>query len=413
MIFRKAVLLAKENKLTGRVILTQPTSMYAISIFISSSFLVTMLYLSQFQYARKETVRGYLLPQSGVIKVYADRAGILAELFVSEDVQINQGDALAKILNRRDLANGTELSSALSKEIRIQIKALKKEMAITHTVFDADEKRIQHQLFKLKQNKQAIVNTRLTNQRRRHLKEELYFKNRTLHQEGFISSTQLSLIEEEYLQALENSDALEREMTNIDIEINKLELDKLTIPQQRDLKSTTTHRQLSELKSQLVTQKNQLEYIKVAPSSGFVTAIQSTAGDQLTPNSPLLSILPTNSSLEAQLLLPTHSAGFIQVGDEVHLRFDAFPYQKFGFTKGKVIKIDKSLILPGERALPIEVNEAVYRVRVQLNSQAIMAYGKAFPFKVGMLTEADIILEKRTLLQWLLEPIYATKGQLE
>ncbi|WP_232280844.1 HlyD family secretion protein [Vibrio sp. 16] len=387
--------------------------MYAISLVISSLLLIAILYLSQFQYARKETVRGYLLPKSGVIKVYVDRAGILAELFVSEEGPIHQGEPLAKIRNRRDLADGTELSSALSNEIKIQIQALKKEMTLAHAVFDADEKRIRQQLYTLNKSKQAIIKTRQTNQRRLKLREEIYVKNRALHQEGFLSSTQLSLIEEAYLQTLEDSEFLEREITNIDIEINNLELEKLIIPQQRELKVTTTHRQLSELKSQLATQDNQLEYIKVAPSSGFVTAIQSTSGEHVTPNSPLLSIVPENTSLEAQLLLPTRSAGFIQLNDEVHLRFDAFPYQKFGFTKGEVINIDQSLILPGEKTLPIEVNEAVYRVRVRLNSQAVMAYGKAFPLKVGMLAEADIILEKRTLLQWLLDPIYAIRGQLK
>jgi membrane fusion protein len=55
----------------------------------------------------------------------------------------------------------------------------------------------------------------------------------------------------------------------------------------------------------------------------------------------------------------------------------------------------------------------MYRVRASLSKQSISAYGKSFPLKVGMLADADIILEKRSLFEWLLDPLYAVKGTME
>jgi membrane fusion protein len=126
----------------------------------------------------------------------------------------------------------------------------------------------------------------------------------------------------------------------------------------------------------------------------------------------LLHILPEGSELIAELLLPTRSAGFIQLGNSTRLRFDAFPYQRFGFIKSEIIRIDQALISPNEIQLPISLQEPVYRLRAKLNQQQMRAFGKAFDLKSGMLFEADIMLEQRTLIEWLLEPIYSLRGRV-
>ncbi|MBT2980035.1 HlyD family efflux transporter periplasmic adaptor subunit, partial [Vibrio anguillarum] len=98
------------------------------------------------------------------------------------------------------------------------------------------------------------------------------------------------------------------------------------------------------------------------PESGVITAIQPIEGSKVDVNTPLLSILPIDSPLEIELLLPTRSAGFIEIGNKVNVRFDAFPYQKFGFITGVISNIDKVVVLPSEKVLPIQLDEAMYRV---------------------------------------------------
>ncbi|WP_333608686.1 HlyD family efflux transporter periplasmic adaptor subunit, partial [Arsukibacterium sp.] len=53
---------------------------------------------------------------------------------------------------------------------------------------------------------------------------------------------------------------------------------------------------------------------------------------------PLLTIMPDNAQLQAILLVPTRAYGFVQPGQRTRLRFDAFPYQRFGLYEGEVIK---------------------------------------------------------------------------
>ena len=94
------------------------------------------------------------------------------------------------------------------------------------------------------------------------------------------------------------------------------------------------------------------------------------------------------------------------------MRFDAFPYQRFGFIESTIVRIDKALITPNEVQLPVTLNEPVYRLRATLQKQTMNAFGKQLELKSGMLFEADIMLEKRSLIDWLLEPIYSLKGRI-
>ena len=74
--------------------------------------------------------------------------------------------------------------------------------------------------------------------------------------------------------------------------------------------------------------------------------------------------------------------------------------------------MDRALITPNEVKLPITLQEPVYRLRAQLDTQFAQAFGKDFNLKSGMLFEADIMLEQRTLIKWLLEPLYSLKGRV-
>ena len=105
-------------------------------------------------------------------------------------------------------------------------------------------------------------------------------------------------------------------------------------------------------------------------------------------------------------------AGNVKKGQVSRLRFDAFPYQRFGFVESQIVRIDRALITPNEIQLPIALKEPVYRLRAKLSKQQMHAYGTTFELKSGMLLEADIMLEKRSLIEWILEPIYSLKGRI-
>ncbi|GAD31392.1 toxin secretion, membrane fusion protein [Photobacterium leiognathi lrivu.4.1] len=410
--FRNEVLEAKKQRLFGTVIVTQPMSIYAISLTCFIVFILIFIYLSQASYSRKETVNGYLTPEKGLVKVFSNRMGVIANIYVVEGEVIEQGKEIVKIKNSQSLTTGIELSTALSYELSLQIGYLEKELNTVVKVNEKELSRIKRQITQLNKSILALNNAKETNKKKIRLKENQLNNNQKLLQKGHISQSQIDLVTEQYLDSLEANDRLDREIANVNAEISTLRSEYISLPEQLTLKQIVINRQLSELKAQVTELDNQYEFTQKAPESGIVTAIQPSIGTRVDPNTPLLSIIPVDSPLEIELLLPTRSAGFVQIKDKINIRFDAFPYQKFGIVVGEISNIDKALILPTDRQLPIKFDEAMYRVRAKLHKQSVQAYGKEFPLKVGMIAEVDIILEKRSLLEWLLDPIYAVKGTL-
>ncbi len=171
-------------------------------------------------------------------------------------------------------------------------------------------------------------------------------------------------------------------------------------------------RNLSLVMQELATYESRRTYVISAPEDGIATALLAERGQAVNPTQPLASLLPLEATLEAHLLVPSRSIGLLSASQPVFIRQEAFPYQKFGSQSGHIVEISKTLILPGETALPVQLQEPAYRVTVRLDAQSIKAYGKDFPLQAGMLLDADIWLDRRKLYEWLLDPIYAVLGRV-
>jgi membrane fusion protein len=100
----------------------------------------------------------------------------------------------------------------------------------------------------------------------------------------------------------------------------------------------------------------------------------------------------------------------------VLVRYQAFPYQKFGQYRGVVREISSSALQPSEITLPLARDPAstdpLYRIRVSLDSQMVQAYGRREPLKSGMQLEASLVLEHRKLYEWVIEPLISVTGRL-
>jgi len=118
------------------------------------------------------------------------------------------------------------------------------------------------------------------------------------------------------------------------------------------------------------------------------------------------------------MYVPSHAVGFIKPGMTAMLRYRAFPYQKFGQHPARVREIATTSVRPEElptsaAAMPgAAQSEPVYRIRLELDQQTVMAYGAAMPLRSGMLVDANVMLERRKLYEWVLEPLFSISGRL-
>lgn len=83
------------------------------------------------------------------------------------------------------------------------------------------------------------------------------------------------------------------------------------------------------------------EQIIRAGRSGYIAIPNVEVGQQVDPSKLLLSIVPERTELYAHLYIPSSAAGFIKPKDKVVLRYQAYPYQKFGLASGSVVSVAK------------------------------------------------------------------------
>jgi membrane fusion protein len=113
--------------------------------------------------------------------------------------------------------------------------------------------------------------------------------------------------------------------------------------------------------------------------------------------------------LQAELFFPARAFGFISAGQQVRILYDAFPYQKFGAYRGSVTNVSHTILTGSETIGPITLKEPAYRVTVALDRPDIDAYGHKMPLQPDMLLKADVILEQRSLMKWLFDPVFSTR----
>ena len=230
--------------------------------------------------------------------------------------------------------------------------------------------------------------------------------------ERFVSDVALQEKQDELISQRNQLAQLKRSITSLNRELSSARVELSTSGLKRDNNTSAIERQISELEQQLTETDARRSIVLTAPADGTVTTILVELGQTANPNTPLLSILPAGAELQAQLLVPTRAAGFIKPTQQVSLRYQAFPYQRFGHHLGEVVEIGRTVIQPNESSLPLSIQESVYRVTVRLPQQKVHAYGQAMPLQAGMVLDADIHMDRRRLIEWVFDPLLSITGRI-
>ena len=411
-LFRLAAVKQQANRLEGEVIIAQPLSTSLLTASLVLMVIAMLSFLAGSDFNRKATVSGYLQPDIGLAKVHASRPGIISELFIEDGASVNAGQPLVRLTIPEYLAEGSSLVDSLRLSLQQQQLLLiqRREQLLMHyqqQQQELTERLAYHQsvVSELKQQSTLL-------QQRWQLQQQRFAKLSKLKEQGVISKVDWQLQQENLLQLEQQIAEQNASKQNQLAAMAQLagQLQRLPSEQQQQLALLDSESSRLEQQQLELQARNQL--LITAPVSGRVTNLIAEPGQNIHSSQPLLTILPVNAQLQAILLVPTRAYGFVSPGQRTRLRFDAFPYQRFGLYEGEVLKTGQAIILPNEVDMPIAIQEPVYRVAVALDAQEIRAYGTAFPLQSGMLLSADIVLEQRSLLSWLLEPILSLKGRL-
>jgi HlyD family secretion protein len=142
-----------------------------------------------------------------------------------------------------------------------------------------------------------------------------------------------------------------------------------------------------------------------APAAGVVKDLAThTPGTVVQPGTVLMTLVPLEEPLHAEVWVRNEDAGFVRPGQEVKLKFAAYPFQKYGLARGRVLQVSADAT-EAEGAAPGLLS---YRAVVALDSQSVAVEGKPQRLAPGMQVAAEINLGERTVLEYLLSPVQKT-----
>ena len=154
-----------------------------------------------------------------------------------------------------------------------------------------------------------------------------------------------------------------------------------------------------------------------APQAGIVKELATTTvGAVVQPGTVLLSLVPANEPLLAEVSVQNQDIGFVRVGQPVRLKMATYPFQKYGMVEGvvKTVIADSKAETQGNSASgssnsTTTTNSAAqvmpFKAVIQLKDQQLNVRGGRFPLAAGMQLSAEIIEDRRTVLEYLLSPV--------
>jgi len=408
-LFRQHALDARRGSWLGRIRLAQPVRFWVLSIFASLAALAIVVFLVVGSYARRTHVNGQLVPVQGMATVLAPVTGVVTRVDIPEGGRVKAGQTLALVsVPRATVAAGNTLA-ALDARLQHRADGLRAGHAAQQEQFNIQFNGLRHQLQAARQELTQVEGETSTQYEQIRIAHDMLERLRELETGRYASQLQIKQQESAALAQRSQLQALQRQAASIRRNIALIEQTLAELPSQRQASEASFQHNLAQLEQEQVEILTQGELAVTAPVDGMVAAHLYKTGQAVQAGQPLLTLVPGDGALEAELLVPSRAIGFIEPGDTVLLRYHAYPYQKFGHQQGRVDQISRSAVnsVPGGNTT---ASESFYRISVSLEQQAIMAYGKPEPLKPGMALDADILGESRSLIEWILEPLYSIQG---
>ncbi len=405
--FRRQAVAFQANRLDGEVLLEQPVSTRVLSALAVAVVLAAVVFLSVTRYARMETVPGWVVPEGGLVRVAARQGGSVETIAVREGERVAKGQKLLS-LSLSSVLGDENSGAALARQLALQIAA-------TQATTDAQIQKLQAEAAQLAGQREILEREaeQLAQQLKILLDQNVILERRAeritaLSRRGVTNKQDAETAELALLAARKEAALAQASILDHQRQLADLKARLAAIP--IDIKTAQAQNQvnLALLEQKRTEVALQNSYGVSSSIDGRVVALPVFAGQDVAAGKVVAVLIPENSTLGVELYVPSRAAGFIRKGQDVRLKYQAFPYQKFGTAKGVVREVSATLLNPGDVQMPEgQLREPVFRVKVALEKDSVDAYGKSISIQPGMLLEADIVFDRRSLLEWLLDPIYA------
>lgn len=414
--FRQELLENRKMLWRGRALLLPgipPLLVISVCIIFLTVFITFVIMGS---YTRRVNVSGEITTWPRPVNIYSSVQGFIVKQFVTEGQEIRKGEPVYQIDVSRSTSSGV-VSDNQRKDIENQIVRIaniisRLEDSKKATLQTLEKQKMQYQ--EAFERSTAIV--------RRSEEGIIIMKNnmnnyRTYQKKGLINKDQLTNQTALYYQQQNNLLSLSGQNEQNALQITSLESQIKIQAADFDNRIYQMELQRYELQKELINTDVNGEVIIRALSDGKIDSLSVTVGQMVSAGDSLLQIIP--DKIKDHYLVvwaPNDAVPYINPGDRVNIRYEAFPAEKFGQFAATVLLVSKTPassqeMLTYQGAPKNNQNTSVpyYKIVVRPDLQEIRYDGKFLPIENGMKAQGTLFLEKRKIYQWMLSPFYDMK----
>lgn len=408
---QEAIEFQHHHRQWGQVVLLQPLPIRIMAWSITAAAGLVVVFLLLAQYARKETVIGYLTPTSGTVKIFAPQQGTINAIYVEQGQRVEEAQPLMRVATSQIAANGEDVNATLLNTLTLHKDSLARQSAAEEQRTVSEQKRLTAMIGGLETELVHLRAQIALQNERTQISEGLLANAAQLVPKGYISELEKRLREVDLLEQKQNVTALSQQLAARQNQLTETRYALDQLPTYMEEKIQLLRNELTATEQRIAEINGRRAYIIRAPIAGRISTLQASVGQTANPQHLQVQILPAGSVLQAELFVPTRAIGFVRVGQEVKILYDAFPYQHFGTYRGRITTVSQTMLMGSDVSTPVEIKEPFYKVTVALDRPDIDAYGERITLQPDMLLRADIILERRSLMEWLLTPLLGTRMQ--
>lgn len=410
-LLREEAVDAQSRRLHGEIILQQSVPLRIVTAAIAIIVIAMALWVATGRYARVEVAHGMLVPSGGYAKIYALHAGVVTGLMVRDGEEVTAGQKLATIKTEMPNSVGALGTQDDLTSIAAQATIAAQQIRLAGQRSRGEADRLTGVVAGLRRQASTISDQLDLQQQVVSSMAATFAQAAPVVERGYISKIDYERRRQALLTAKEDLSRLQQQKAanQADISRTEKEREQALLAGQNDQASARSA--LETLHQQRTRVEGEASYFIEAPVAGRVTTIQTGVGRSIEGSIPLMVIIPDRTPLRADLFLPSRAIGFVKRGQEVRLLYDAFPYQRFGSYSAHVDTISRLAIAGQETGAPFKIDEPVYRVTVRLEHQKVQAYGERVALQPGMTLVANLILERQSFLDWILDPLRAVSDR--
>jgi membrane fusion protein len=419
LIFRPEVAEAQRQSWLGQVQLVRPLSLTLFSIGVVLALALVIAFLFFGEYTRKARIGGVLVPDLGVIRLVPPVQGRVLERHVQEGQAVQAGEVMF-VLALEGSTLSSEVQARVQRSLQDRQRSLEDAARQQALLAEGEMLSLQRRLDEMKREQNQIDAEVTLHRQRLALAQQSLERLESLSRDQFISPAQVQTKREEVIGLQAQAQALERQGAALARDRAAIEGERRNLPMQLKSRQGAIQRDLAALAREAAEQDAVRQIVVRAPQDGTVSSVLAEPGQSVSPASAPASLIPAGAQLQAHLFAPSGAVGFLRPQQEVRLRFEAFPYQKFGHQNGRVLQVSRTpLAAPELAGLPLSgpaegegAAEPMFRITVAMDEPQLRAFGTTQPLVAGMRMQADVLLERRRLIEWLFAPVLGLTNRL-